>query len=249
MKITIITVTYNSAKTLKETLESVKNQTHQNIEHIIIDGNSSDNTLDIISQFPNISQIISEPDKGIYDAMRKGVALATGDIIGILNSDDLFENDDILRKISETFQKEKSIDAVYGNLTYFKNNNPEKITRFWKSIAYYETFFEDGYIMPHPTLFLKKSVYDQIGSYYPAFKISSDYELMLRAFKLNNYIPYYLNETLVKMRMGGDSTRNIWSNVVGNKEIYQAWKMNGLKIPFLFYPKRILFKIKQLINV
>lgn len=249
MKITIITVTYNSANTLKETLESVKNQTYKNIEHIIIDGNSSDNTLKIIAQFSNISQVISEPDKGIYDAMRKGVALATGTVIGILNSDDLFENDNTIQEIVDTFQREKSIDAVYGNLSYFKTESPNKIIRFWKSNTYYSTFFEDGFVMPHPTLFLKKLVYDKIGSYYPEFKISSDYELMLRAFKINNFKPFYLDQTIVKMRMGGDSTRNIWSNVIGNKEIYQAWKMNGLKMPLLFYPKRILYKLKQIINV
>lgn len=249
MKISIITVTFNSSKTLEETLQSVKNQTDaNNIEHIIIDGNSTDDTLKIISKYSHISKIVSEPDQGIYDAMNKGINLATGEIIGILNSDDLFYDKRTISSITKIFQENTDIDAVYGNLIYFRTEAPQKSVRYWKSISFYKDFFDDGYVIPHPTLFLRKNVYDRLGNYYPYFKISSDYEFMIRAFKVNNFTPFYLDSVIVKMRMGGESTKN-WKNIIiGNIEIYKAWKMNNLSLPFLFYIKRFIFKFKQLIN-
>lgn len=247
-KVTIITVTYNSESTVRDTLESVSRQTYPYVEHIIIDGNSNDSTLSIIAEFAHISNVISEPDKGIYDAMNKGIALANGSIIGILNSDDLFFDDNVIKNIIDIFNHNQSFDAVYGNISYFKTENPTKSIRFWKSTPFYTTFFEDGYIMPHPSLFLKKEVYEKIKLYNPNFKISSDYELMLRAFKIHSFKPYFLDKTIVKMRVGGKSTKNINNVILANKEIYQAWKMNKLTIPLFFYVKRFTYKLKQLIN-
>jgi len=247
MKISIITVTYNSATTIQDTLESVQSQNYNDIEHIIIDGASMDKTLEIISQFTHVSKIVSEPDKGIYDAMNKGIELTKGDIIGILNSDDLFYDSNTIDCVAEIFKNNDDIDAVYGNMNYFETKNPEKKIRFWKSIPFYQFFFEDGYIIPHPTLFVRKKVYDETGLYYPNFKLGSDYEFMLRAFKIYNFKPYYLNKTLVKMRMGGESTKN-WRNIfLGNVEIYKSWKMNKLPIPKLFYINRFIYKVKQYI--
>ena len=248
MKVTIITVCYNSESTIRDTLESVFNQNYEDIEYIIIDGLSKDNTIKIIhEQGEKITHFTSEPDKGIYDAMNKGIDLANGDIIGILNSDDLYYDKEIISLIANIFQEDNNIDAVYGNLLYFETENPHKSVRYWKSISFYEDFFDDGFIIPHPTLFVRKSVYDNLGNYYPYFKISSDYEFMIRAFKVNKFIPFYLDKVIVKMRMGGESTKN-WKNIlIGNVEIYKAWKMNNLSVPFFFYVKRFIFKFKQLI--
>jgi glycosyltransferase involved in cell wall biosynthesis len=247
MKISIITVTYNSSETIIDTLNSIKEQSFRNIEYIIIDGNSKDNTLSIISEYDHIiSKVVTEPDAGIYDAMNKGIKLATGDIIGILNSDDIYDNSNVIESVIQVFESDNAIDAVYGNLSYFRTAQPTKIVRFWKSLPFYDNFFEDGYVIPHPTLFVKRQVYEKIGLYFPDFKISSDYELMLRAFKINQFKPFYLNKNLVKMRMGGRSTKNIQNIILGNQEIYKAWRMNNLSTPLFFYLKRFMFKIKQL---
>lgn len=251
MKISIITVCFNSEKTIRETIESVLSQQTNNtneIEYIIIDGGSNDSTLSIINEYRDkIAQLISEPDKGIYDAMNKGIRLSTGDIVGILNSDDLFNHQNVLACVSDTFKNNIDIDAVYGDLFYFNTENPTKSVRFWKSKAYYPSFFDDGFVIPHPTLFVSKQVYEKVGLYYSGFKISSDYEWMLRAFKVNKYHPFYINEVLVKMRMGGESTKN-WRNILlGNKEIYQSWQMNHINVPLFFYLKRLVFKLKQVI--
>jgi glycosyltransferase involved in cell wall biosynthesis len=248
MKVTIITATYNSSGTIKDTLESVANQTYKDIEHIIIDGLSSDETLEIIKEYPHVARVFSEKDKGIYDAMNKGISLATGDIIGILNSDDIFASDDILENIESIFGKNDSIDAVYGNISYFRTEEPDKIVRYWKSKPYYETFFDDGNVPPHPSLFVRKKVYDEIGTYYPKFKICSDYEFMLKMFKIYNYKSYFIDTTFVRMRMGGTSTQGLKSYLITTKELKEAWNKNNLQYPFKLYFIRPLKKILQLIK-
>lgn len=246
LKVSIITVCYNSEKTLQDTIDSVTEQAYENIEYIIIDGNSTDNTKQILEKNKNkIDVIVSEPDKGIYDAMNKGIKNASGNIIGILNSDDIFYDNQVIKNVINCFSND-SIDAVYGNIIYFKTNNYNKIVRRWKSKKYFPRFFENGNVPPHPSLFVKKKVYDEIGMYYPNFKISSDYEFMLRAFKIHKYNPYFLNQILVKMRIGGASTKNIKNILIGNKEIYQAWKMNNLRVPRQLYIMRFMKKIRQM---
>lgn len=245
MKISLITVTYNSAATIRDTLECIQQQSYSDIEYIIVDGASNDLTLSIIAEYSCVTKVLSEPDYGIYDAMNKGIKLASGEVVGILNSDDIYDTPFIIEMVMKTFE-DKNVDAVYGNLSYFKTETPTKVVRFWKSLEFSKSFFEDGYVIPHPTLFLRKKVYDNIGLYYPDFKISSDYELMLRAFKTQNFKPYFLDKTLVKMRVGGRSTKNIQNIILGNIEIYKSWKMNGLNVPFLLFYKRMIFKIKQL---
>jgi glycosyltransferase involved in cell wall biosynthesis len=244
--ITIITVSYCSEKTIESTIKSVISQDYPFIEYIIVDGDSNDKTLEITTKYiGNISKQISEPDKGIYDAMNKGIALATGDIIGILNSDDVFASNTIISEIVSIFTNNAKVDAVYGNITYFKENVVRKPTRQWITKPYYSKFFDDGEVPPHPSLFVKKSVYDTIGSYFPDFKISSDYEFMLRAFKVHNFKPYYLNKFIVNMRVGGESTKSIKNVLIGNKEVRIAWKMNNIKPPIRFWFLRIAKKILQ----
>lgn len=247
--ITIITVCYCSEKTIESTIQSVMAQDYPFIEYIIVDGGSKDNTLAITSKYgANISKQVSEPDKGIYDAMNKGIALANGDIVGILNSDDVFASDKILSEIANTFTSNADIDAVYGNITYFKDGHPGKIMRTWITKPYYSKFFDNGEVPPHPSLFVKKSVYDAIGGYFPDFKITSDYEFMMRAFKIHHYKPYHLNKFIVNMRMGGESTKNLKNIIIGNKEITLAWKMNNIKPPFYFWFLRFGKKVLQYLN-
>jgi len=249
LKISIITITYNSVLTIRDTLESIANQSYTNIEHIIIDGASSDATLTIVDEFPHVSKVVSEPDKGIYDAMNKGVALATGNIIGILNSDDVFAANDIIEKVVACFKQDGTLSSLYGNLEYFKGNDKNNIVRYWQSKPLYDSYFEDGEVIPHPTLFVRKEVYEQIGGYWASFKISGDNEFMFRMFKIYNYTTFHLNETLVKMRVGGVSTRGFKSYLISTIELTRVWRMNGYT-----YPKRLLFlrpykKIKQLLKL
>ncbi len=245
MKISIITVSYNSEKTISDTLESVKNQNYSNIEHIIIDGESKDSTLQILKSYPHISKIISEKDEGIYDAMNKGIKKASGDIIGILNSDDIFENDNIVSEVIKKFE-DLDIDALYGNISYFATENPLEIRRFWKSKPYYECFFEDGNVPPHPTLFVKKNVYDEIGVYKIKYKIAADYEFMLRMLKIHKYKSFFWDRTIVKMRLGGISTKGLNSYILSTKELKNTWEINGFKYPLSLFILRPIIKIKQL---
>ena len=253
-KISIITVTYNSAHTLSDTLRSVQSQDYPNIEHIIVDGNSQDDTVDIIKSFPHISKWISEEDGGLYDAMNKGVQLATGDIIGILNSDDLYAHNKVLSKVAEKFVH-NNIDALYGDLHYVNASNTNKILRVWKSGKYKRSNFSFGWMPPHPTFFVKRQVYDQAGNFNIALKRSADYELMLRILVKHQFKADYLDEVLVKMRTGGFSNSSWGSRMKANVEDRMAWKINDLK-PYFFTlylkPFRKLFQflhINQLSNV
>jgi len=247
--VSIITVCYNSETTIESTIRSVISQDYPLIEYIIVDGDSKDKTLEIISKYStNISKQVSEHDKGIYDAMNKGIAMATGDIIGILNSDDIFASDTIISEVVNAFVSDPSIDAVYGNITYFRDQFPDKVVRTWITKPYYAKFFDNGEVAPHPSLFVKKTVYNSIGVYFPDFKITSDYEFMLRAFKIHGYKPHYLDKFIVNMRMGGESTRSFKNILIGNKEIISAWKMNNLRPPVYFWFLRFTKKILQYIS-
>jgi glycosyltransferase involved in cell wall biosynthesis len=246
MQISIITVCFNAVDTINQTIQSIKEQDYPDMEYIVIDGASNDGTNDIITlQKEVVNQYISEKDHGLYDAMNKGIAKANGEIIGILNADDLYHDHKVISNIMKEFEADPLLDAVYGDLYYFKGNETDKPVRFWKSKDFYKGFFEDGYSIPHPTLFMRKSVYQKYGNYYPNFKISSDYEFCLRAFgdyklKIKN-----LNSVIVKMRMGGESTSSFKNILLGNKEIITSWKMNNKTIPPFFFLKKIIFKLKQ----
>ncbi len=247
MKLSLITVVYNNEITIEETILSVLSQTYSPIEYIIIDGKSSDNTLSIINKYKDkVTAIISEPDKGIYDAMNKGIDMATGDLIGILNSDDIFIDNQILSKIVHEF-KTRNIDALYGNISYFSTEKPGIIARYWQSKPYYSTFFDDGNVPPHPALFVKKSIYEAIGKYKIHYKIAADYEFMLRMLKIHDFKSYFLDETIVKMRLGGVSNKGLSSYIISTKELRNTWEINGLKYPLSLYMLRPYIKIKQLL--
>lgn len=248
MKISIITATYNSAKTISDCIASVNTQSYPNIEHIIIDGLSGDKTISIIkSQSNRVEKIISEPDSGIYDAMNKGVRLASGDIIGLLNSDDIYSDENVLSDVMKCFNDDPDLDILYGNLVYVKTNEPNKIVRNWISKPYYLLFFEHGNVPPHPAVFLRSNVYKNAGLFELQYKFAADYEFMFRIFKKFNFKSMYINRLMVKMRLGGETNKSFKNILNGNKEILKAWKNNSLKPPLTLMLLRFIKRIVQFI--
>ncbi|WP_299099049.1 glycosyltransferase family 2 protein [uncultured Winogradskyella sp.] len=228
MKISIITATYNSASTIQSCMESVLNQSYDNIEYIIVDGGSSDKTLDVIKEKANGDARIlysSEPDKGIYDALNKGINKSTGDIVGFVHSDDFLAENTILEKIVNVF-KIKNVDGVYGNLHYVAIENTDKIIRNWVSENFEPKLLNKGWMPAHPTLFLKRKLYSDNGGFDLSYKIAADYDFILRIFKQPQLRFSYLPETIVKMRVGGASNRSLKNIIQKTKEDYRAVKTN-----------------------
>jgi len=248
LKVSIITVVYNNKDTIKDAIESVLNQTYKNIEYIIIDGASSDGTIEIIKSYGNkIDKFISEPDNGIYDAMNKGIKLASGDIVGILNSDDFYVSNDIIQDVADVFLEQK-VDSVYGDLVYVDSKNTNKIVRYWKSKEYKKGLFQKGWHPAHPTFFVKREVYQKYGLFNLDFKIAADYELMLRFLEKYNISSTYISKVFVKMRVGGESNQSIKNIIKANIESYKAWKVNGLYINPLMFLLKPLSKLKQFLE-
>ncbi len=232
MKISIITVSFNSVSTIEDTLISVVSQDFKNIEYIIIDGGSSDGTLEIIDRYKQyITTVISSPDNGIYDAMNKGIQLSSGDVIGILNSDDIYKTDNILTLVNDSFSE--NIDAVYGDIEYVDRLDLSKRLRLWNAGEYKLNSFKWGWMPPHPGFFIKKSKYSQFGSYLLGLGSSADYELMLRMIIKHQIKLKYLPRIITKMRMGGVSNKSFINRFEANKNDRLAWKVNDLK-PFWF---------------
>ncbi len=245
MKVSIITVTYNSGKYLEDCIESVIKQRYDNIEHIIIDGKSNDNTLAIIKKYESrISKWISETDKGMYDAINKGMVIATGDVVGILNSDDMLDSDDVITSIVNAF-KEQDTEAIYGDLEYVDANDTNKILRIWKGRAFKRSRFRYGWMPAHPTFYIKRSLVEKFGFYENHYYTAADYEFMARYLYKNHVTAYYLPMLIVKMRMGGASNRNFRQRIRANRRDYLAMKRN--KIPFAFIASILkpLIKVNQ----
>ncbi len=245
--VSIITVCFNSGETIDSTLKSVAMQDYPHIEHIIIDGLSRDNTLDIVSHYPHVSTVITEKDQGIYDAMNKGIRTATGDIIGILNSDDFYANPQVITAVVEAMTKE-SADALYADLLYVSSSDANKKIRRWTSGPYKKNKFLFGWMPPHPTFFVRKKWYDQAGSFNLQLKSAADYELMLRFLYRYNISVTYLPRIIVKMRAGGNSNAS-WSNRIrANREDRKAWELNELKPYFFTLWLKPVRKIPQFIK-
>ena len=245
MKISIITASFNSARTILDTIKSVITQSYTDIEYIIIDGGSTDATVDIIRAFsPWISYWVSEPDGGIYDAMNKGIQLATGDIIAILNSDDFYVHSEVITQVVNHF-KRTNADSVYGNIQYVNPHNTQKIVRNWVSGEYQRKKFLLGWMPPHPAFFVKRKVYHTLGCFNTRLKTSADYEFMVRTLYKHKVSSHYLPELLVRMRTGGASNRSIQKRLVANWEDRLAWKINGLRPYFFTAVLKPVRKIKQ----
>jgi len=247
MKISIITAVYNNKKTIKDAIESVINQTHNNIEYIIIDGGSDDGTVDIVKSYgEKIDKFISEKDGGIYDALNKGLKIATGDAIGFMHSDDIYVDNTIIKKISKEF-KNYNLDGIYGNLVYINKNNTSKTVRYWKSEKFDKRLLKKGWMPPHPTLFLKKKIYDKYGNFDTTFRIAADYDFILRIFQKNLNIKY-LPTVFYKMRMGGASNQSIKNIILKSKEDLKALKKNNIGgLSTLFFKN--FSKIQQFLSI
>ena len=247
MKISIITATYNSEGFIMSNLNSVNSQTYKNYEHIIIDNESKDKTLDIIRNNGKGVKIISEKDEGIYDAFNKGIELATGDIISILNSDDYYSDNKILENIVDIFKK-KNVGIVYGNINYVKRYGEKKILRYWKSNKYKTNDFKIGWSPPHPAFFVKKSLYDQYGKYKSIYGNSSDFELMYRFLEKNRLSNDYIDKTLVTMRLGGKSNKNLLEIIRQNLIILDILDIKkNIYLITKFFVNKFINRIKQLI--
>ena len=248
-KISIITVVYNNSKTIGWAIESILAQDYPNIEHIIIDGASTDGTLDIIKSYSDrIAKFISEPDKGIYDAMNKGLKLATGDIIGILNSDDFYASNTAISDIVREFDTKK-VDLVFGDLVFVKPEDLNKIVRTYSTPDFHPDKFAWGWMPPHPTCYIKKSVYQRYGYFKTDYRIAADYEILTR-FMAKHRITYsHIPKVLIKMRTGGVSTRNLKSNRILNQEIVRCCAENGIKTNALKVYSKYLTKVSQVIHL
>ena len=252
MKISLITITYNSSKTLKDTILSVLNQTYSNFEYIIVDGNSSDTTISIIneyeSKFDGKIKWISEPDYGLYDAMNKGIQMATGDFVGILNSDDFFTSNNVLQEIANTFEKEKNLDAVYGDIHFVNPDNLDKCVRYYSSNIFKRSLMRLGFMPAHPSFYMKKECFDKYGLYKTDYKIAADFEYLLRVIFKHSIKIKYLPLDMVTMRTGGASTSGIKSHKCIMKEHLRAFRENGIYTNVFLLSLRYIYKIGEILK-
>ena len=242
MKISVITATWNSGKTIKDTIESVLHQKYTNVEHIIKDGGSKDDTMAICTDYLNrvyssddalkstmkTMKIVSEKDGGIYDAMNKGVKMASGDIIGILNSDDFYTSDDVLQKVTDEFQKDSSLEAVYGDIHFVKPDNLNKCTRYYSSKSFRPWLLRFGFMPAHPSFYVRREVYEKYGLYDLQFRTSSDFEWMVRLFAIHHIRAKYLPMDFVTMRDGGESTAGMEAKRKVNNDIVSSLRKHGI---------------------
>ena len=244
--ISIITATFNSAKTLKDTIQSVLRQTNKDFEYLIIDGGSTDETIDIVksyeSEFSGRLKWVSEKDQGIYDAMNKGIKMASGDVVGILNSDDYFTSDDILQTVDNAF-KSHEIDAIYGDIHFIRDGNPQKCIRYYSSRMFRPFWLRFGFMPAHPSFYCKREVFEKAGLYSLDYKIGADYEMMVRLFKKYRIMSQYINKDFVTMRTGGASNNNVRSRITLINEDVKACKENGVYTNCLFVMIKYLYKV------
>lgn len=251
IKISIITATYNSAKTISDTIESVLSQQYKNLEYIIIDGFSKDNTIDIVKSYVNKSDIsikwISEKDNGIYDAMNKGIQMATGEVIGILNSDDFYTDNNVLSLVADEFEKNNELDAIYGDIHFVDSDNLNKCVRYYSSKIFKRSLMRLGFMPAHPSFYMRKPRFKEIGLYKTNYKIAADFEFLLRAIYVKHIKTKYLPIDMVTMRTGGASTSGISSHKTIMKEHLKAFKENHVYTNRLLLSLRYIYKIFEIL--
>lgn len=257
MKISVITATWNSGKTIGDTLRSVLNQSFTNVEHIIKDGGSKDDTLEICKNFERkyytdgdkgrTINILSDKDKGIYDAMNQGVKAATGDVIGILNSDDFYTSDDVLARVAEEFEKNPELEAVYGDIHFVKDENLKKCTRYFSSRYFRPWALRFGFMPAHPSFYVRREVYEKYGLYDLDFRTSSDFEMMVRLFVKEKIRAKYINKDFVTMRAGGESTAGLAAKKKVNQDIAGSLRKHGIYSNQVFQSMRYIWRIGELL--
>jgi glycosyltransferase involved in cell wall biosynthesis len=247
MRVTVVTVAFNSSATIADTLRSIEGQQYDDLEHIVIDGGSTDGTLDILrSTGTRVSRIVSEPDRGIFDAMNKGWSLATGDVVGFLNSDDTFSSPESVARIAAALVKSES-DACYGDLVYVDRENPSRVVRYWRSRPFVNGDFRKGWQPPHPTFYVRREVFERVGGFDLEFRIQSDFEFCLRLLEVARIRSCYVPHVLVNMRTGGVSNSGFRNVLRGNIEAYRACHKNGMYVDPSFIVRKVLSRIPQFI--
>jgi glycosyltransferase involved in cell wall biosynthesis len=245
MKVSIITVVYNGVAHIGHAIKSVLDQDYANIEYIVVDGGSVDGTRQVIAQYePQIAKVILEADNGVYDAMNKGIKAATGDVIGILNADDLYADVGVISTVVRELQR-RNVDSIYGDLVYTSRNDLHKIVRYWKAGQFHERSFLHGWMPPHPTFFVKRAVYGRYGGFNTEVHSAADYELMLRFLHRFQISTAYLPEVMVYMRTGGLSNASLGNRILGHVQDHRAWKLNGMDPHFYTLLAKPIRKIKQ----
>jgi glycosyltransferase involved in cell wall biosynthesis len=247
MKVSVITVCFNSVTTIEDTIRSVCDQTYESLEHIIVDGGSTDGTQAVVGRYNGrIKKFISEPDRGIYDAMNKGLALATGDVVAFLNADDVYSSPTVVGDIVDAMQAERA-DGVYGDLVYVRRQDSQRILRYWRAGEYWQRAFYSGWVPPHPTFFCRTALYRELGGFDPTYRIAGDFELMLRFIEKNHIRVRYIPKPFVRMRAGGraNTVRGI---IQGNREIVHAFRSNGLDVSCRFFCSKLVRRTRQLVS-
>ncbi len=246
MKISIITVCYNSEKTLRKTIESVLNQDYDNIEYIIVDGGSNDKTIEIINEYrENVTKFITEKDEGIYDAINKGILQASGEVLGILNSDDIFYNENTISIIAKYFNENYILDSIIGDIIFINKKGHKH--RHYSALNWTPKKFAWGIMPPHPSFYCKRSLFNRFGLYRIDFKIAADFELLVRFLLINKVSYEYIPEILVQMNLGGISTKSLKSNFLINNEVLRACIINNVNTNIFKLYSKYLFKFKELL--
>jgi glycosyltransferase involved in cell wall biosynthesis len=247
MKVSIITVCFNSAATIDDTIQSVRGQKYEDIEHIVVDGGSTDGTQEIVGRHNGrIKKFISEPDRGIYDAMNKGLALVTGEIVAFLNADDVYASPTVIDDIVNAIGTDPA-DAIYGDLVYVRRQDSQRILRYWRAGEYRPRAFAVGWVPPHPTFFCRTSVYRELGGFDPTYRIAGDFELMLRFIEKNHIHVRYIPKPFVRMRAGGRAN-TVRGMIQGNREILHAFRSNGLEVSCRFFCSKLVRRTRQLVS-
>ena len=244
LKVSIITVVRNNKETIKYAIDSVLNQTYKDIEYIVVDGASTDGTVEVVKSYGGkITKFISEKDYGLYDAMNKGISLATGNIVGILNSDDFYVDNNVVKQVVREFNN-RGVDSVFADLVYISPSNINKVVRYFDSSQFKPSLFSYGLMPAHPTFFVKKSIYEKYGNFHTNFKNAADFDLLARFICTNKITYHYIDKVIVKMRLGGASTSfsSIWTN---NIEILRACKANGIKTNIFKILLRYVLKFRS----
>jgi glycosyltransferase involved in cell wall biosynthesis len=241
----IITVVRNRADTIADTIASVAAQRHPAVAHLVIDGASTDGTLEVIGPYRDrLAQVVSEPDRGIYDAMNKGLRAAAGDVIGFLNADDVYADDRVLGDVAALFE-DTDVEAVYGDLVYVSADDPSKVVRFWKSRDYRPGLFRTGWMPAHPTFFARRSVYERYGGFDLSYRLQSDFDLTMRLLEVHRIRSRYLPRVLTRMRIGGATNNSVRNVIRGNLEAYRACRKNAPGVTPFFLVRKVLSRVPQ----